>query len=239
MRVELWTDIICPWCGIGAKRLEQALARFSHGDEVEVVHRSFQLDPKAREDVVLPVKEMLVKSKGLSAAQVDQMTTRIEALAREDGLVPYVVRDNQVGNTSLAHELAAWAETQGKGSEAWALLYRAYFGEARSIFDVASLVGLATELGLDAEAAREALESRRFAEKVRAEGREAQALGASGVPFFVIDRRYGVAGAQPVEVLVKALEAAWADRRERGLASADAGGAEDAVCGPDGCAVPG
>jgi predicted DsbA family dithiol-disulfide isomerase len=211
MRVEVWADVICPWCGLGAHRLEAALERFPHRGEVQVTHRSFQLDPGAPAGSSEPVRAMLRK-KGLEDAQIEAMTQRVEGLAQAEGLRPYHVLDNRVGSTALTHELLAYAADQGKQAEAWHRLFTAYFGEARPIFSVEDLVTLASEIGLDPEDAREALLSRRYEARVAAEGREAAELGATGVPFFVIDRRYGVAGAQPVDTLVAALQQAWDER---------------------------
>lgn len=229
MQVEIWTDIICPWCGIGHHRLERALAQFAHAGEVTLVQRSFQLDENAPTDRTESARSMLRAKKGMSDEQMDAIGGHIQKLAEADGLRPYVVLDNQVGNTSLAHELAAWATSEGRGREIWDALYRAYFGEARSIFDAASLVAIAGEVGLDADAAREALSSRRYAAQVRADGEAARALGVRGVPFVLVDRRYAVSGAQPTETLTTALERAWADR-------AAAGAVQDgAACAAEGC----
>lgn len=231
MRIEIWTDIICPWCGLGGHRLDQALASFAHADAVTLVHRSFQLDERAPEGTTQSVRQMLRDRKGVPDVQIDRMTRHIEGLAAAEGLAPYQVLENQVGNTSLAHELAAWATEQGQGDAAWAALYRAYFGEARSIFTVDALVDLAVEVGLDPDAARAVLTDRRYRDAVRADGHEARALGATGVPFIVVDRRYAVAGAQPVELLLEMLDAAW---RDRPVEAPEADGA----CGPEGCAPP-
>ena len=208
MQVEVWADVICPWCGLGTHRLQAALRRFQHRDEVQVTHRSFQLDPGAPPGSSEPVRDMLRK-KGLDDGQIDAMTQRVEALADSEGLRPYIVRDNRAGSTALAHELLAYATDQGKHAEAWDRLYTAYFGEARPIFSAGDLVTLAGEIGLDPDGTREALTSHRYAARVAGEGREAAQLGATGVPFFVIDRRYGVAGAQPVDTLLAALQRAW------------------------------
>jgi predicted DsbA family dithiol-disulfide isomerase len=209
MKVEIWADIICPWCGLGSNRLEEAVARLDPSDDVEVVHRSFQLDPSFPPDRTTSVAEMLQSTKALTPLQVGQMTSRVERLANDDGLIPYRVLDNRVGNTALAHELLAYATEQGRHAEAWKTMFRAYFGEARSIFDQASLLELATqEMGLDGDGVSEALTSRRFRDRVRADQIEAQQLGARGVPFVVVDRRYGVAGAQPVSQLLSVLERA-------------------------------
>jgi predicted DsbA family dithiol-disulfide isomerase len=211
MQVEVWADVICPWCGLGAHRLDAALERFPHRDEVQVTRRSFQLDPGAAPGPGEPVRDML-RARGLADAQIDAMTRRVESLAESEGLRPYHVLDNWVGSTGLAHELLAYAADQGQQAAAWHRLFTAYFGEARPIFSAGDLVALAGEIGLDPGGARDALLSRRYAARVAQEGREAAELGATGVPFFVIDRRYGVAGAQPAGTLLAALQRAWDER---------------------------
>ncbi len=213
MLVEIWSDLICPWCGLGNHRLEKALVRLGHEEAVELVHHSFQLDERAPEGETKTVREMLRGKFRASEAQLEAMTRHVEELARADGLSPYYVLENRVGNTSLAHEFALWATEQGAGNAAWKLLYKKYFGEASSIFDRDSLAALAPELALSSESAREALSSRSYASKVRADGREAQALGVHGVPFILIDRRYKIEGAQSVDLMVRALESAWSSRR--------------------------
>ncbi len=230
MRVELWTDIICPWCGLGTHQLEKAIASF--GKDVELVHHSYQLDESAPVGVSEPVTHMLHKKKGFPLNSVKQMTARVEQLAAAQGLSPYIVGDNNSGNTSMAHELAAWATELGKGNAMWKALYKAYFGEARSVFDVDSLVKLAVEQGLDAAQAREVLTSRKYAKQVLDDGREAQSLGVTGVPFVLINNKYGVSGAQPVEAFVEALETAWNEREVAAVVPTEA------VCGPDGCELP-
>jgi len=220
MQIEVWSDIICPWCGLGLHRLRAALAGFEHAAEIELVHRSFQLDERAPADQTESVRSMLRK-KGLTDPQIDSATSRVAALAAAEGLVPYHVLDNKVGNTSLAHELAAWATEQGRGSELWDRLFVAYFGEAKSVFEIDALVELAQSVGLDADGAREALTSRRYAEQVRKEGREAGRLGANGVPFFVIDRKFAIGGAQPAPVLLQALSEAWQEHAKLTAAQSD------------------
>lgn len=229
MKIEIWSDLICPWCGLGQHRLEQALAGFAHRDQVEVVHRSFQLDPNAP---VTPQtsRELLTKKYGMREPQLQATFDRIEGMAASEGLTPYIVGDNIVGNTSLAHELLALASERGLEDTAWKHLYRAYFGERRSIFDLDALVQLGTEIGLDPAEVRAALTDRRYQAKVTAEGREAQQLGSSGVPFVVIDRRYAIAGAQPVEAFREVIERAWAEHPAPIVV------ASGNDCGPDGCA---
>ena len=208
MRVEVWADIICPWCGLGLHRLGTALARFPHAGEVEVVHRSFQLDPSFPEGTVMSSLDML-RRRGMDEAQIAGSQRRIEEMAASEGLAPYHVAGSQVGNTSLAHELLAYATESGRHTQAWQGMLCAYFGEQRPVFDAPSLVSLAGELGLDPAGAQEALASRRYAGQVGADAREAARLGATGVPFFVLGRRYGVSGAQPAGVMLEALQQAW------------------------------
>lgn len=234
LKVEVWSDLICPWCGLGDHRLDAALERFAHRDDVEVVHKSFQLDPSAPPGETRPVREYLAK-KGMPAAQLEASQDALERMAADEGLKPYIVRDNVVGSTRLAHELLAYAASKGKGDEAWRRLFRAYFGEKRSIFDLPSLLDLADELGLDRDDARAALESHRHAPEVDRDLLEARALGIQGVPFFVVDRRYGVSGAQPADTLLEVLETAYEERRPQ-LTMVNGDGE---VCGPDGCEVPG
>lgn len=237
MKLEIWSDVVCPWCGLGAHRLEQALQRFEHGDEVEVIHRSFVLDPTLPSAPGVSAREMLRRKYGMGDAQIEASTRRIEAMAEREGLVPYVVGDNTVANTQLAHELLAYATAQGKNAEAWQRMFRAYFGEARSVFDVDALVELADELGLDPAATRQALADHTFRQQVEDEAHEAQALGARGVPFIVVDRRYAVAGAQDVDTLLGVLQTVW-NETHTPLAPTPLADDAEAICGPDGCAVP-
>lgn len=209
MQIEIWADIVCPWCGLGSHRFHRALETFQHSDEVEVRYRSFQLDPSVPEGTSVPVADMLARKYGASPDQVRSITGRVERLGAEDGLQPYHVGDNQVGNTGLAHELLAYATEQGLHQEAWLTMFRVYFGQQRSIFERESLLGIAAELGLDHAGAAEALGSRRFRDRVVEDQEQAYALGARGVPFYVIDRAYAIAGAQSVEVIGQMLDKAW------------------------------
>jgi len=231
VKVEIWSDVICPWCGIGQNRLDLALAAFEHRDDVEVVHRSFQLDENAP---MTPrsAREVIAKKYGVSEAQMTAMAERIESVAAADGLGPYHVADNLTGNTRQAHELLALAADRGFEDAAWKRLYHAHFGEKRSIFDRDALVALGVEIGLDPVEVRAVLNDGRYKDRVEADGQQARAFGSTGVPFVVIDRRYAVAGAQPVEVFREALEQAWPERPQLVQAAES-----DALCGPDGCAV--
>jgi predicted DsbA family dithiol-disulfide isomerase len=210
MRIDIWTDVVCPWCYVGKRRFEKALATFPHRDEVHVVHRSFQLNPAAPPGRTSPRRDALMAKYGLSESQVEAMNARMEQTAAEEGL-RYDLSEGVTGNTFDAHRLLHLAHDRGRQDEVIERLYRAYFTEKRSLFDHESLVELAGEAGLDCDEAQRMLSSNDYADVVARDIAEARALGANGVPFFVIDQRYGVSGAQPPEVFARALERAWAD----------------------------
>ena len=209
MQVEIFSDIVCPWCYLGKRRFEQALAQFAHRDEVSVVHRSFQLDPTAPADAGLTV-DMLSRKYGMSPDQAEQAQRQMEQRAAGDGL-SYDLAGQRSGNTRDAHRLLQFALEQGRQDELVERLFAAYFTERRSVFDRESLLELAAEAGLDRAAAATVLDSDGFAAEVDHDLAEARELGITGVPFFVLDRRYGVSGAQPLDVLTTALERAWSD----------------------------
>ncbi|WP_327716331.1 DsbA family oxidoreductase [Streptomyces sp. NBC_00490] len=236
MRVEIWSDIACPWCYVGKARFEKALEAFPHRDQVEVVHRSFELDPNRAKGDVQPVISMLTKKYGMSAAQAQAGEENLGTQAAAEGL-EYRTRDRDHGNTFDMHRLLHLAKARGRQDELVQLLYRANFAEERSVFSEGEerLVELAVAAGLDADDARAVLaDPTAYADDVRADEREAAELGANGVPFFVLDRKYGISGAQPAEVFTQALTQAWGERPP--LTLIEDHGAE--ACGPDGCAVP-
>jgi predicted DsbA family dithiol-disulfide isomerase len=216
MQIEIWSDVVCGWCYLGKRRLERALAQFDGRDEVSLVHRSFELDPSRPAGETESIYSVLRVKYGWTPAQVDAAGAQIQALAAEEGLVYQRHESGVIGNTRLAHEVIHAAIASGRGDAMLERLYRAYFTEGRSVFDVESLVALAVEVGLDEGDLRVALAEGRYTAAVDADGREARALGARGVPFFVIDRRFGVSGAQPMEVFVQALTRA-AETRDQGL----------------------
>ncbi|MGN6780446.1 MAG: DsbA family oxidoreductase [Marmoricola sp.] len=237
MRIEIWSDVVCPWCYIGKRRLEKALAAFPHRDEVEVVWRSFELDPGAPAVPAETVAESLGRKYGGGAEAGRQMIDRVEAVAAEEGLR---FRHHQAlrVNTTDAHRLLHLAletggrEAQGRLKEA---LLSAYFVETENVADHDTLLRIAVENGLDPARVAEVLSGAEYADGVQADIAEAAALGATGVPFFVIDRRFGVAGAQPVEVFAQVLERAWDETHPK--IDVVGGSSESGVCGPDGCAL--
>jgi predicted DsbA family dithiol-disulfide isomerase len=230
MRVEIWSDVVCPWCYIGKRRLESALEQFPHRDQVEVVWRSFQLDPTVPEGETHPTLPALAAKYGRGVEEMRGTMAQVEQVAAGEGL-EYHLADAVSGNTLLAHQLLHLAAERGLGGELKERLLHAYFEEGRSVFDVDSLVALGAEVGLDEVEAREALTDRRYLAAVRQDAATAQALGATGVPFFVVDRKYGAAGAQPAELLLQILERAWAEANPLITVPAAEG------CSDDSCAV--
>ncbi|MCL6735288.1 DsbA family oxidoreductase [Streptomyces neyagawaensis] len=236
MRVEIWSDIACPWCYVGKARFEKALAAFPHRDDVEVVHRSFELDPGRAKDDIQPVLTMLSKKYGMSEAQAQAGEHNLRAQAGAEGL-DYRAEGRDHGSTFDMHRLLHLAKEHGRQSELLQLMYRANFAEERSVYADADefLIELAVEAGLDEGVARQVLaDPAAYADAVREDEREAAELGANGVPFFVLDRKYGVSGAQPAEVFERALTQAWGERSPLQVIQEDTAEA----CGPDGCAVP-
>jgi predicted DsbA family dithiol-disulfide isomerase len=201
VKIEVWSDIVCPWCYIGKRRLESALADFD-GD-VEVEWKSFQLDPEFPRGKAIPVYDALAQKFG--GGQVREMTERVTALAAVEGL-HYDYDHAVMVNTFDAHRLAHHAKSQGLGPEMHERLMRAQLVEGETLNDVDTLVRLAEELGV--EGAGPVVTSDKYTAEVEADIREARMLGATGVPFFVLDRKYGVSGAQPVEVFASALRQA-------------------------------
>ena len=212
MQVEVWSDVVCPWCYIGKRRLEAALEQFPQRDQVEVIWRSFQLDPSVPEGRTYPTLPALAAKYGRTEDEMRNMQAHVEQVAAGEGLA-YRLAGTLSGNTLLAHELLHLAAEHGKRDELKERLLHAYFEEGHSVFDVEALVPFAVEVELDETEVREALADRRFRAAVQQDVATASALGATGVPFFVVDRKYGAAGAQPAESLLQLLERAWADTR--------------------------
>ncbi|OAR25215.1 protein-disulfide isomerase [Streptomyces sp. ERV7] len=237
MRVEIWSDIACPWCYIGKARFEKGLAEFAHRDDIEVVHRSFELDPNRPKGAVGPVIPMLAEKYGRTLDEARGMEEHVASNAHAEGL-GYLTEGRDHGNTFDIHRLLHLAKARGRQEALLDLAYRANFAEERSVFDGGVLLELAVEAGLDADEARAVLaDGSAYAEEVRADEAEAAALGANAVPFFVVDRKYGISGGQPAEVFTQALQQAWQERTPV-LATLGTPAADGEACGPDGCEVP-
>lgn len=238
MRIDIWSDVVCPWCYIGKRRLETALSTFPHADAIEVVWHSYQLDPGAPTTPVETVAEALGRKYGGGPDAGRTMIDRVEAVAAEEGML-WRHHDSKRVGTMDAHRLLHLAlhdggpVLQGRVKEA---LLAAYFIDARNIADHDELRDIVTGAGVGASAVDRVLGSTEYSDEVWADIEQAQSFGATGVPFFVVADKFGISGAQPAQTITSALERAWAESRPGvEMISASTTGAD--ACGPDGCAV--
>ena len=245
MKVEIWSDVVCPWCYIGKRRFEAALARFPHAGDVDVVWRSFELDPTTVSAVAteegLGHADLIAAKYGMSREQADAAIASMTRAAAGEGL-DFHLEDSVRSNTFDAHRILHLAREHGLQDAVEERLMRAYFTEGLPVGDPATLAGLAAEAGLDRSEVERVLAGADHADAVRADQAEARALGISGVPFFVVDRKYGVSGAQPTDQLLMVLERAWGERTPLTMVGApvqggDGSRAADEACGPEGCAL--
>jgi len=205
MQIEIWSDVICPWCYIGKRRFEKALSQSGQRENVNVIWRSFELDPKAPPQHPGTLNEMLARKYGVSPQQADAMNERVTALAREVGL-EYRLTGARPGNTFDAHRLLHFAAAQQLGDRATECIMHAYFSESLPVGDRAALARLAPEFGIAENEALAMLEGDDYSDAVRADESRAAEFGITGVPFFVFDQKSGISGAQPVEVFAEALQ---------------------------------
>ncbi len=241
MKVEIWSDVVCPWCYIGKRRFEAALARFVRRDEVEIEWKAFELDPNT---TTAPSGSgdgdyagRMARKYGMDRAQAQQRLDAMTESAAAEGLDFHFERAVR-GNTFDAHQVIHLAGLRGVQDAVKERLLRAYFTDGEAVAERSSLARLASQAGLDADEVAAALEAQTYAGEVRREEAEAAAFGISGVPFFVIDRKYGVSGAQAPEVLFQVLEQAWAEAHPLPtLTTVGATGDGAVACGPDGCPV--
>lgn len=203
--IEIWSDVACPWCYLGKKRLEEAVA--ASGEDVAIRYRSFQLDPTIPHDEVTPHHEALAKKFNTTQDRIREMNGRLESLGAEAG-IDYDFDRYLQANTRDAHRVLHLAHEHGLGAQMKERLMKAQFTEGAVVSDADTLVALATEVGLDAAEVHSVLESDRYDADVQAEIEQAAAFGASGVPFFVFDRAFAISGAQPVETFALALSKA-------------------------------
>jgi len=204
MKVEIWSDVICPFCYIGKRRIESALAQLPQRERIEITWKSFQLQPETRTDPTRNALQHLAARKGWSMDVARQVAADLSNRARDVGLAFNYDR-TVVANTFDAHRLIHFATTQGKGDEMTEQLFKSYFVDGRNIADHAFLAELAASIGLPADEAQDALASDRFADDVRHDIDDALQMGINGVPFFVLDNKYAVSGAQDTSVFVEAL----------------------------------
>lgn len=233
MEIEIFSDVVCPWCAIGKRRFERALEQFASADEVNVVWRAFELDPTAPPATGGDLASHLAQKYGMSKEQALASQVRLTALAEEEGLDFHLDRA-QRANTFDAHRLLHHARELGLQNALKDRLFRAYFTEGELVSDRRTLTRLGAEVGLDEDKSSEVLETGRYGTEVRADEREAQELGVSGVPFFVIDRRYGISGAQPTETFLQVMEKVWDESRS----SLSVIGDEAGACTEESCELP-
>lgn len=212
MKVEIWSDVVCPFCYIGKRKFEKALEGFAAKDKVEIEWKSFQLDPDMKPIEGQSVHEYLGRRKGGTTADGKRMNDGMAAIAKEVGL-EYDFDNAIISNTLTAHRLLHFAKEQGVQNEMKERLFKAYYTEGKNIGDINTLVQLAEEVGLKPDAVREALESGAYEEDVRKDQYYAYQVGVQGVPFFVFNNKYAVSGAQPPEVFAQVLDKVWQEEK--------------------------
>lgn len=207
MKIEVWSDYVCPFCYIGKRKLEQALEKTGFSNEAEIIFKSYELDPNSPEVSEETTVSALARKYGTTEAEAQSMTANVSAAAKEVGL-DYNFSKIRPANTFNAHRLVKWAQEHGKAAELSENLFRAYFIENREIGRKEVLAHIAEETGLSRKEAESALDSERYTDDVREDIEEGRQLGVQGVPFFVLNRKYAISGAQPDEVFEQALRKA-------------------------------
>lgn len=210
VKIEIWSDIMCPFCYIGKRRLEAALAKFENKEHVEIIWKSYMLNPNMKTDTEKNINQYLAEIKGWSLEQAKEMNAHVTNMAKEVGLT-YDFDKAIVANSLKAHCLIQLAKTKNKGNAIEERLFKAYFTEGKNVDDEKTLVELGNEIGLEESEVRLALRDLNYLNEVDKDIREAQQIGVRGVPFFVIDRKYGISGAQPESVFTETLTKAWAE----------------------------
>lgn len=212
MKIDIWSDIVCPFCYIGNAQFNRALEGFAHKDNVEVVHHSFQLTPEA------PLKfdgrkshETLAAIKNIPVAQAEEMNARVGQLGGQEGLYMKMA-DTKMVNTVLGHRLIHYAATKDRREDAVMTLFEAYFTDTIDLSNIEALVAIGEKIGLDKSETRKVLESDDYTDEVKADIKRAAELGIRGVPFFVIDEKYGVSGAQGVDAFSATLKQVWHEK---------------------------
>lgn len=238
MRVEIWSDIVCPWCYIGKRKFEAALKRFDHADQVELIWRSFELDPHAApsSDVAGDYAAKLAGKYGTSTAQAQQMLDSMTETAAGEGLT-FDFSISRPGNTFDAHRLLHLARDSGQQDALKEAFDKGTFSHGLSVSNHDALAEVAVSVGLDEVDVKSVLTSDRYAEAVREDEAQAHSYGIGGVPFFVIDGRLGVSGAQPADTLLSALDQAWESHEPLTTITGTGAGESADACSVDGAAA--
>ncbi|MFD0047739.1 DsbA family oxidoreductase [Actinomycetes bacterium NPDC127524] len=240
MKIEVWSDFVCPFCYIGKRRLEAALSQFPHKDQVEVEFKSFELDPNSALNAGENIHEMLAKKYGMSIEQAKQANAGIGQQAQSEGL-EFNFENMKPTNTFDAHRLAKFAKLHGKEAVLTEKLLYAYFTESKIVSDPEVLADIAEASGLDREEAKEVLSDKNaYAADVRQDESMAQQYGITGVPYFVINQKYAISGAQSAETFTGALQQVWQEENPvQKLKDLSGDTPADAFCADGSCAVPG
>lgn len=210
MKVDIWSDVRCPFCYIGKRKFEKALEKFSHKNEIEVNWHSFELDPSLKTDPSVNALEHISEIKAISKSQAEGMFQHVTQVAKEIGL-DFDFEKNVVANSFNAHRLIQLAKTKGLANEAEEALFKAHFIEGKNIDDEETLIQTGVSIGLDENDVEEIFSSDAFAEKVKHDEMQAQSFGIRGVPFFILNNKYAVSGAQSPEVFSQALSQSWTE----------------------------
>jgi len=232
MKVEIWSDVMCPFCYIGKRRFENALEHFENKDEIEIEWKSFQLNPDMKTDPNTNIDQYLADVKGFTIDHARQLNAHVTQMAAEAGLT-YNFDKAVVANSFNAHRYSHLAKKHGLGIEAEEQLFKAYFTDGKNIDDTETLIQLGTELGLDANEVKQTLESNAYTDEVKHDIAQAQYLGIQGVPFFVLNNKYGISGAQAVPVFEQTLQKAF-DEWQKENPKPKLEIIEGESCGPDG-----
>jgi predicted DsbA family dithiol-disulfide isomerase len=218
MKIEIWSDVVCPFCYIGKRKFESALAQFPDKDKVQLVWKSFQLAPELKTQPEKNINQFLSEHKGVSVAQAKRMNDQVTQLARQVGLT-YNFDRSIVANTFHAHRFSHFAKLHNKQNEAEEILFRSYFTDGKNIDDYQTIIELGKEIGLDDQALKEALENGSYADNVRTDIGEAMQVGVRSVPFFAFNRKYAVSGAQESTAFLGALQKSFDEWRTTNLES--------------------
>jgi predicted DsbA family dithiol-disulfide isomerase len=233
MQIEIWSDVVCPFCYIGKRKLEKALEKFPFKDKVEIEWKSFQLNPDQKTNPSISTLEHLSQSKGWSMEQTREITSNVVNMAAAQGL-DFDFENAVVANTRNAHRLIHLAKASGKGDAMKERLLRAYFTEGKNVDDFPTLISLGKEAGLEEEKIKVMLESDLFEQDVHQDIYESRQVGVRGVPFFVLDRKFGISGAQPDEVFDQTLEKAWTEFAKNNAVLDMTGNGEGESCNAEG-----
>lgn len=237
MKIEVWSDYVCPFCYIGKRRLEVALDQFPHKDQVEVEFKSFELDPNSPKNIGQNIHEVLAQKYGMSVEKAKEANLGVGQQAATVGL-NFNFDEMKPTNTFDAHRLAKFAKTQGKEPVVSEKLLHAYFTESKHIGDFEALADIAEASGLNRQEVLEVLHDQNaYATEVRQDESRAQQYGVRGVPYFVINQKYAISGAQPIETFVEALQKIWEEESPRPVMQ-DLSTDDDVSCVDGNCAIP-